>query len=146
MERIIRMYSKDIDCVLHLGDCCYDAEIMSYIFPELRFEWIRGNCDDTAEPTERLLVLDNKKIFITHGHNYHVKSNYQRIIRAALKKGADACFFGHSHQPDMFYESGVLFMNPGSISLPRGTPLPSFGTVNISNNVVEGNVISIVAR
>ena len=143
MERIIRTYRKNTDCVLHLGDCCCDALLMSYMFPEIRFEWVRGNCDNSSDPTEKLLVLGGKKIFITHGHIYHVKSSHQRIVYTALENKADACFFGHSHLSTNFYENGILFMNPGSISFPREAPLPTYGVVHISDDVLEGCITSV---
>jgi len=141
MEHVIGTQGEGVGCILHLGDCCADAKLMSQVFPEYRFEWVRGNCDYSADPYDKLIAFCGKKIFITHGHKYHVKLDYQRILYAALERGADACFFGHSHYPAIFYEKGILFMNPGSISEPRGTPLPSYGVAGISESGVEGKIV-----
>ena len=140
MQYIIGTYGKNMDCVLHLGDGFEDVEKLSREFPDLRFEWVCGNCDHSSEPAEKLLILGGKRIFITHGHKYHVKSGYQRVVYAALEKEADACFFGHSHQPAYFYENGILFLNPGSISIPSGQLLPSYGVVDISESRVWGEI------
>ena len=143
MEHVIKGIGQYVSCVLHLGDCCADAEILSYKYPELRFLWVRGNCDYSCESTDKIFSLDGKRIFITHGHKYYVKADYQRIVYAALEREADACFFGHSHKPAVFYEHGILFMNPGSISEPRGASQPSYGVVDISKNGLEGKIVTI---
>ena len=145
MQNVLEKHGEDADCVLHLGDCCVDAERMAHKFPQLKFLWVSGNCDYSYEPAEKLLSLGGKKIFVTHGHQYHVKTGYQRIVYSALERGADACFFVHSHQPDVFYESGVLFLNPGSISLPRGMSPPSYGVAEISENRIGGKIFSCLA-
>ena len=143
MRHIVEKHGNNVGCVLHLGDGCEDALQLSRLMPEVRFEWVRGNCDYSFELAEKLLTLEGKKLLMTHGHKYHVKSDYQRIVYAALEREVDACFFGHSHQPAVFYENGIFFMNPGSISLPRAASLPSYGVVDISESGVGGEWLEI---
>jgi len=145
MERIIAQ-AQDISYILHLGDCCADAELMARRFPDLNFEWVRGNCDYSGCPYDKLLTLGGKRIFITHGHKYNVKTDYLRLVYAAMSREADACFFGHSHEPALFYEKGILFMNPGSISQPRGMPQPSYGLAEISEGGIEGKIVCCPAN
>lgn len=142
MEAVIARL-QDINHVLHLGDNSEDAEKMERAFPGRRFEWVSGNCDFSAGPADKLLSLGGKKILITHGHTYGVKYGYQRITYTALEKEVDACFFGHTHLPAVFYENGVLFLNPGSISLPRDGQFPTYGVADISENGIGGSIVTL---
>ena len=38
----------------------------------------------------------------------------------AQEENADICLYGHLHIPDAWMEGKTLFLNPGSISQPRG--------------------------
>ena len=38
----------------------------------------------------------------------------------AQEEEADICLYGHLHVPDAWKEGRTLFVNPGSISQPRG--------------------------
>jgi predicted phosphodiesterase len=62
-----------------------------------------------------------------------VKSGLTRITYYAKEKGVDACFFGHTHELTVFHESGIFFMNPGSLNFPRSLEKGSCGIVTISS-------------
>jgi len=128
------------DGIIFLGDglrdllyCDADASLIYSV---------RGNCDVFSmgtydEPDQRLLELGGKKIFITHGHRYGVKSSLDSLIYAAAERDADAVLFGHTHEPverrvtpdDIPCLSKPLYLfNPGAVS---GYD-PSFGCMDIT--------------
>ncbi|AZT90940.1 metallophosphoesterase [Caldicellulosiruptor changbaiensis] len=119
-ERIVKKYEKNIVLCVHLGDLVKDAVYLQNKFPNLKFEIVRGNNDFTRDfPSEKIIEVGNKKILITHGHMYSVKSTYDLIVNHAKSFKVDAVFFGHTHQQEEFYSDNVLFLNPGSIALSR---------------------------
>lgn len=85
---------------------------------------IRGNCDAEVDETisdfifydSLLLDINDRKVFCTHGHKYN-KDNLP-------KQDFDIMAYGHFHTGFIKEKDDKLFINPGSISLPRG------GTVN----------------
>ncbi len=102
------------DLVIHLGDHARDAlrlagEITTPV------EYVKGNCDTGDIPEEKLLTLEGKKLLITHGHRYHVKSGPWELGLRMKELGADAALYGHTHEPGYeFYDRGFL-LNPGAL-------------------------------
>src|SRR5687768_15935908 len=91
--------NRDIDLIIHLGDYFRDAQKLSDLFPEIPVEYIYGNSDFMIGdvPAEKTLELDGKRIFITHGHRYSVKWDYNRLHKKAEELHADVLLFGHTH-------------------------------------------------
>ncbi len=127
---------KPLDFVIHLGDYTEDGDIIK---ERLGIEVIgvKGNCDfHSILPEDRLLEVGDKKIFITHGHRYDVKWNYQKIFYKGLEMHADVVLFGHTHVATRFIEEGILVMNPGSITHPRGHHEKTYGFLEVGEKIV----------
>ena len=82
---------------------------------------VRGNCDTEVDQmvlefsimTEyAILYVGNHMIFITHGHNLDTKS------LTGLKQG-DILLHGHTHIPAWEEKEFYLYLNPGSVSIPK---------------------------
>ncbi|TFE00991.1 metallophosphoesterase [Jeotgalibacillus salarius] len=128
-----RWISK-VDYMLHAGDSelPYASETMSH------FTKVRGNCDfDSSYPEDALVECGDKKVFITHGHLYGIKSSLDRIRYKAEEQQADIVIFGHSHQLGAEMTDHILFLNPGSVRLPRDRNEPTYAVVEIEGNHVE---------
>ena len=122
-ESYIKMAAKmckSADIVLHLGDNVSDVEIIKkHTGKDVVF--VKGNCDiERSAKVEQLIELENKKIFMTHGHEYGVKSSLLNLNYRAKELGADIALYGHSHIASIEKHDGIWFVNPGSVSLPRG--------------------------
>jgi len=132
--------------VLFLGDCIKDFSDFEYIYPDIRFIAVRGNCDFGVDvPDERIAQVCGKKIFMSHGHRYRVKFGHGVIAAEAKARGVDICLFGHSHSPVIVNENGVQLMNPGSISEPRGASIyPCYGIIEIlDEQQVELRIVEV---
>ena len=117
--KLAKKLIKNADVLIHLGDVTDDLDELTDGFNGEVYA-VRGNCDFSRKyPKEQLLVLDGKKIFITHGDTYGVKYGLTEIFFRAKEINADIVLFGHTHQRFIAEEEGILFMNPGSVSLPR---------------------------
>ena len=77
--------------------------------------------DFYGEYPERLVTqLGPTRIIQTHGHLFQINFSFQKLDLWAQKEDADICLYGHLHIPDAWKEGRTLFLNPGSVSLPRG--------------------------
>lgn len=104
------------DRILHLGDVVRDAYVLREKFPQIPLDLVRGNCDGRLpEPEELHLTLEGRRIFLCHGHTYHVKYDWAEAAIAARAEGADILLFGHTHHAMYTYKSGLWIMNPGSV-------------------------------
>lgn len=105
------------DQVLHLGDLVGDAQKLAEQFPKLSVAYVPGNCDGRRPdlPEERCFTLEGCKIFMTHGHTYHVKLGMGAAVNAARAAGANLLCFGHTHESYCHYERGLWIVNPGTI-------------------------------
>lgn len=103
----------NFSAVIFLGDVVRD--IGSITRPELYC--VKGNCDMfELEPDERIIDIGGKLIFITHGHNYRVKSGYGAFINAALSKGVDIALCGHTHIQHFERVGELIVANPGAVA------------------------------
>ena len=119
----------NIDIVIHLGDHTSDAEEISSIFPDVQMIKIRGNNDfDFSTPTELTLNVDGVKIFCCHGHMYSKKS----LFKIAHDEGCQIILCGHTHISEIYTDSEITLLNPGSISRPRDYHC-SYGVIEIED-------------
>jgi putative phosphoesterase len=116
LEELKERHRNEVGLMIHCGDSelTADGRYMD------GFAAVRGNCDfDLMYPLERIEVMDGLKIYVTHGHKYSVKSSLMRLHYRAREVDANIVCFGHSHILGAEMIAGVLFINPGSILLPR---------------------------
>lgn len=103
----------EYDEVVHCGD----SEIPKDWF---NMKMVKGNSwHDPKVPYELLFRINNKRVYVTHGHKYNVYYGLHRLFYKAKSVEADYCFYGHTHIENYEEIEGVLFINPGSISRPR---------------------------
>ena len=105
---------------------------------------VRGNCD--AEVDEMIsdfklepqiqIHVNGKNVFFSHGHVYDMDN--------VPDKSIEIMFYGHYHTGFIKEVNGIIFANPGSISLPKNNTEHSyiiFDEENITLKEVDGNVI-----
>ncbi len=81
---------------------------------------VRGNCDADIDvevlnfkiPRQNEIIVNNKRLVLVHGDNVDLKS-------LKLKKG-DVLMSGHTHLPQLAMVDGVMVLNPGSLTFPKG--------------------------
>lgn len=78
------------------------------------------------------------KALVTHGHNYYISMSNEFLKREAKARGYKMVFYGHTHRPAVDKNSGILAVNPGSLSYPRQEGRkPSYAVMEIDD---KGNV------
>lgn len=134
---LIDSFKGIIDGVLHLGDLTGDFEKLKSKYQDkysLAFLGVPGNCDFfSKDPAERSFTVEGVRVAMTHGDKYAVKYGTTYISRLAEKEKAKVVLFGHTHIPLTEEKGGVLYLNPGSLSEPRGGSRPSFALLEIEN-------------
>ena len=58
---------------------------------------------------------------MTHGNDYHVYAGYDELIKACKENHCTICFHGHTHVPTIQIHEGIIFVNPGSAMINRGS-------------------------
>lgn len=121
-ERKIEQLMEDgmkADMMLHLGDVCGSADYIEALC-QCPARIIAGNNDygPYLDP-EMIFELEGKRIWMTHGHEYRIRQDLDGLFRMAKINRADIVLFGHIHIPVLEEREGIVFFNPGSISLPR---------------------------
>ncbi len=126
--------SGKVDLWLHAGDYVDDADYLAHK-SGIETIFVAGNGDwNSSVPADKYLEIAGKKIFITHGHNYGVKSGLGVLRQAALQKECDCVIFGHSHVYCEAQIDGILFLNPGSVSFPRDGQSGTFAVLEIAED------------
>lgn len=116
LQQIKARHENETDLMIHCGD----SELMADDAAIKGFTVVRGNCDyEAGYPDETTVALGGRKIFITHGHHHSVKTSLMSLHYRAKELKADIVCFGHSHILGAEEAGGTLFLNPGSIRLPR---------------------------
>ena len=138
--KIIESHKK-VDLIIHLGDLVRDAEHIGSIFNGIKVECVAGNNDFYENhPFEKIIEFDNKKLLLTHGHEYRVKYGYDDLIRKGKESKTDGVLFGHTHKAHEDIIDNILYFNPGSISFPLKSP--SYGIIETR----EGKLFSMICR
>ncbi len=98
---------------------------------------IQGNCESEVDQMvldfpvlvkHSNLLVDGKRFFLTHGHEYN-SSNMPK-----LPEGSVVCH-GHTHIPVIEQVDGVWVFNPGSVGLPKNSTPNSYGIYE--NGVIQ---------
>lgn len=123
----------DYDYIFHLGDCYDDMLELKSCYGK-KVYGVTGNVDYVSEgPGHHSIVVNGKRILLTHGHHYKVKYNYDLIRHYGSEMGYDIVLFGHTHTPYVEKDIVTLF-NPGSLSKPIDDH-PSFGVIEIEDEI-----------
>lgn len=113
---IIRQ-EPEVNAIIHAGDHFSDSEKIHEAFPQIPMYSVPGNCDISPyNPDELIITLESKKIFITHGHKYHVKFDLTSIKNKAYYENFDLVVFGHTHSSEILYYGKSIIINPGALS------------------------------
>jgi len=152
LEKVLEN-EKDFDKLLILGDILNgpfskeDKLKTSNLLNKYKYKIIstKGNCDyyDNSllefdnENLFNMIYVDKRIFLLTHGHIYN-KYNLPEI-------DFDILLTGHTHIPKMVKENNKYYINPGSISIPRGNSNKSY--IVYENNLfilknVDNKVIS----
>ncbi|HBM79648.1 MAG: phosphodiesterase [Clostridiales bacterium] len=111
---------------------------------------VRGNCDSEIDEmvldfpimaTYSMILYDNRRIFLTHGHIYN-EDNLPK-----LKEG-DIFIYGHTHIAKAEKIDNIFILNPGSVTFPKGNSSNSYGILEkdiFKIKDLNGNLLKEIA-
>lgn len=120
LEALVLRHQNDVDVYYHCGD----SELPPSEPVMSSFKIVTGNCDFFTKNYPEEIIDDQAgfRIYMTHGHLYRVKFSPLQLKYRAEEVGADLVFFGHTHIAGCSQEGNTIFINPGSLRLPRQRP------------------------
>lgn len=164
LAKIKKIFEKfEYDKLVVLGDIYYigprNKMIEGYNIKEVKrflesmkdnLICMRGNCDSEVDVETSnfpimsdlsLIMTQNHDLYITHGHIYN-ESNWM--------KENSILIYGHFHVPFIKKIETNYYINPGSISLPKGDYKPSYlvydenkiTIYDIEDNVIREEIIN----
>lgn len=114
-----------------------DEKLQEAIPPVIAFA--KGNGDPSSYPVSflkdsptlkvpdrQLLTVNHRNLLVVHGHREGVDFGLDNLAFETQIAGCDTAVFGHTHLSFEFNYSQYKFVNPGSVSLPRGGQNNSF--------------------
>ncbi|MCI6857837.1 MAG: metallophosphoesterase [Eubacterium sp.] len=118
VEGVIEQVGK-IDMLIHCGDVERgDDYIRSLV--DCPVHLVAGNNDYNLDlPSQDIFHIGDYKVWVVHGHMYHVYRGVERLRKKALEDGIDIVMFGHTHKPYIEIGEDLTILNPGSLSYPR---------------------------
>ena len=126
------------DLIVHGGDIC-DSAILTALAAIAPVIAVRGN-NDRGEWAERLRESELFRIGDAFIYAIHDVAAIDIEPRAA---GVQVIVSGHSHQPSIRRDDGVLYVNPGSAG-PRRFRLPiSVGELTIAGASVTARTVEL---
>ena len=144
-KKLLEAYEREgAGKLLLLGDILYHGprndlpegyapkEVIALLDPmKEKLLCVRGNCDTEVDQMVlsfpvladyAVLFLDGHTVYATHGHNY----NEERLPPLA---DGSILLNGHTHVPKCTDHGTYIYMNPGSVSIPKENSPHSYMTV-----------------
>jgi len=120
---------QGVDMIIHAGDS-EGAEVLTRLARIAPLYPVRGNMDyggwSENLPREDLITAGAVTILALH--------DLARLSMDPVACEARAVVSGHTHRPEAAWHGGLLYLNPGSVSLPRAGYAPSLALLSIQGN------------
>ncbi|QNI33768.1 metallophosphoesterase family protein [Alloacidobacterium dinghuense] len=130
---------RGVEHILHAGDVG-DAAILDELRQLAPVTAIRGNVDRRGAcaklPEIELVELGGCSIYMLH--------DLQALDLDPVAAGIHVVISGHSHKPLIEWRKRMLYFNPGSAGPHRFSLPVSIGFLDISGEVVEPKLVTIV--
>ena len=108
--------SRTYDIVVHAGDVV-DQDVLEFIKSlGKRVYVVQGNMDYLDLPEEQIFDVFGVRIGVVHGDQVRPRGNIKALTMLAKNMGVSILISGHTHSPFIVVESGVLHINPGSVT------------------------------
>lgn len=158
-QKVIEEIFSDVDMIIHAGDLFnYGPRnpmpegfapgdlVQEMNGLEIPLVVVRGNCDSDVDdsvvnfPVQSpfaLVQIGSLRIVVNHGD----KLSDEEKVDLAKRWRANIFISGHTHRPKLAREGDVVFLNPGSPSLPKENP--TVGLVEETDGDVEIKIIDV---
>lgn len=108
--------SKRYDFVIHTGDLV-DYDVLEYVKNLAgRAYVVQGNMDYLDLPEQEVLEVFGIMIGVIHGDQVRPRGNIAGLTKIGRSLGVSILISGHTHTPFVLFDSGILHINPGSVT------------------------------
>lgn len=143
LKDIQEKFANQVDVLIHCGD----SELEDNTAPMKYFRAVKGNNDwGLNYPPQLEFVIEKTKFLVVHGDRDRVNYSLTPLMLKAQSLNAQVVCYGHTHQLAVTMEDGILFINPGSISLPRGEFSRIGGTFALVNITIDSFIVDYYNR
>jgi uncharacterized protein len=115
--------TRGADEIWHLGDLCAPSLLLRLENLGLPVTLVRGNCDSNFEWPP---IIDLKR--------YGVRFRLVHVPPTNVPENVDVVLHAHTHVPRNERKDGVLFLNPGCVTLPKDGARPSVARLEIGGD------------
>ena len=140
-KAICKEYCDGADMVVHLGDWV-STSVLDYL-EQYNLEAVAGNMDNydirDRLPDKKVISVGGFRIGIAHG--WGPASEVKRRLSREFSN-VDAVLFGHTHLATQMEDNGVLWFNPGSVFMGRGSIPRSLGILHL-NERIRGEIVPL---
>lgn len=160
-RKVIEGVFKDAGLIIHAGDILYHGPrnplVPGYNPPALStlinscpvpVLFAKGNCDAEVDQLMLDYPIQSPYVFMQLG-NLRVMAHHgdgldrDEALRLSRLYHAHLFISGHTHVPSLEEESGVVLLNPGSPSLPKGDGRPSVAAMECGEDSFSVKIIYI---
>ena len=123
LKNAIELYDRalqggPVDFIIHCGDFYSDGVRLGEIYGRTVYA-VHGNCDGGWDEEFKVVETPAGKILVIHGHVEDVKFSLDNALYLAKREKCGMVCFGHTHKSVITEQNGILFVNPGTASLPK---------------------------
>lgn len=117
LNRVAATFKNEVDVMLHCGD----SNLPNTDPAMTPYQTVRGNTDwGLTYPRMITTTVVGVKLGVTHGDKDQVNTSLLPLSLRAQAAEVAVMGYGHTHQLAVTVDQGILLINPGSISQPRG--------------------------
>jgi putative phosphoesterase len=107
---------------------------------------VRGNCDSEVDQIVLdfpmmgdyvLLFAHGRRCFLTHGHIYSPEAATRQGNPCPRLPAGSVFISGHTHIPVLEISGGIVLINPGSPSIPKGGSAPGYALLTGESAVLK---------
>ncbi len=143
-EKIVE-FVRDVspDLIIFTGDLT-DASVLKFLKSISEVVAVRGNMDFLRLPDFAEIEIYGVRAGVIHGHQVYPRGDVQQLKDVAVERGVRVLFNGHTHSPQIRSKSGIVLLNPGSVTGVWGggkaSLIPSFLTVECKKGEIGVNL------
>jgi uncharacterized protein len=138
LEPALMRALKTVDLIIHAGDLD-GPDVLKSLKTLSPVIVVRGNMDRGVWAQD----IPAMEITTVSGTLVHVIHDLTRMDIDPASINVGLVISGHTHRPLVEEKGPVVYLNPGSASLPRGGFPPTYALIHIRGNGLEVEIIPI---
>ncbi len=134
---------KDVEMIFHAGDLV-SIDVLQDLENLAPTMCVQGNMDRMCGlklPKQEIVKVDGIKIGLDHGEVYP-RGDTQQLKYIGMEMGVDVLISGHTHISFIKEVDNMLFLNPGSPTVPRLSD-PSVMILEVNDKNLDARIIKI---